>query len=134
MYESLGEYSSINQEYVVFGMGGKILVIQTDTGELTYQSSEDTLVARDFPVLVFRDGSWLNFRDPNGNLVMKILNNPKNIFSACDNQFCHRRCRILLPLIQASSYAGPFMQSFLYRASCAELLIQSFLCRASYTG
>ena len=73
MYESLGEYSSINQEYVVFGMGGKILVIQTDTGELTYQSSEDTLVARDFPVLVFRDGSWLNFRDPNGNLVMKIF-------------------------------------------------------------
>ena len=51
-------------------MGGKILVFQTDTGELTY---EDTLVARDFPVLVFRDGSWLNFRDPNGNLVMKIF-------------------------------------------------------------
>ena len=73
MYESLGEYSSINQEYRVLGMGGKILVFQTDTGELTYQSSEDTLVARDFPVLVFRNGSWLNFRDPNGNLVMKIF-------------------------------------------------------------
>ena len=73
MYESLGEYSSINQEYRVLGMGGKILVFQTDTGKLTYQSSEDTLVARDFPVLVFRDGSWLNFRDPNGNLVMKIF-------------------------------------------------------------
>ena len=54
-------------------MGKKILVIETDTGKLTYQSEEDSLAAKDYPVLVFRSGNWLNFRDPNGNLVMKIF-------------------------------------------------------------
>ena len=68
-----GDLSSINQEYTVLRIGEKIFVIQTDTGEVTYQSSEDSLRAKDGPVLVFRSGNWLNFRDPNGNLVMRIF-------------------------------------------------------------
>ena len=68
-----GEYKTINQEYNILHMGKKILVIETDTGKLTYQSEEDSLAAKDYPVLVFRSGNWLNFRDPNGNLVMKIF-------------------------------------------------------------
>ena len=68
-----GDYRTINQEYSSLGVGGNILIIRTDTGEVTYQSSEDYLVAKDYPVLVFQSGSWLNFRDPNGNLVMKCF-------------------------------------------------------------
>lgn len=69
----LRELDSINEEYTVLRIGEKIFVIQTDTGKVTYQSSEDSLRAKDGPVLVFRSGNWLNFRDPDGNLVMKIF-------------------------------------------------------------
>ena len=69
----LAALSSINEEYTVFRIGENIFVIQTDTGEVTYQSSEDSLRAKDGPVLVFRSGNWLNFRDPYGRLVMKAL-------------------------------------------------------------
>ena len=69
----LAALSSINEEYTVFRIGENIFVIQTDTGEVTYQSSEDSLRAKDGPVLVFRSSNWLNFRDPNGNLVMRIF-------------------------------------------------------------
>ena len=68
-----GDFRSINQEYTVLRIGEKIFVIQTDTGKVTYQSSEDSLREKDGPVLVFRSGNWLNFRDPDGNLVMKIF-------------------------------------------------------------
>jgi hypothetical protein len=68
-----GEYISISQEYTVVNIGGKYYVFQTDTGRLTYQSSEDYLVLKDYPVLVFRSGNWLNFRDPDGRLVMKAF-------------------------------------------------------------
>ena len=71
--ESPGDYRSINQEYTTLYMDGKLFVFQTDTGELTYQSSEEALMAKDYPVLVFRSGNWLNFRDPDGGLVMKAF-------------------------------------------------------------
>ena len=73
IYESPGDYNSINREYTTVNIGGKYYVIQTDTGKLTYQSSEDYLVNSDYPVLVFQSGNWLNFRDPNGGLVMKAF-------------------------------------------------------------
>ncbi|MDO5133498.1 MAG: substrate-binding domain-containing protein [Eubacteriales bacterium] len=71
--EMPGDYNSINQEYTACRAAESILIFRTDTGELTYQSSEDSLVVKDYPVLVFRSGSCLNFRDPNGDLVMKIF-------------------------------------------------------------
>lgn len=48
-------------------------MIRTDTGELVYQTSEGSLVKKDYPVLVFRSGNYLYFRDPSGNLVMKVF-------------------------------------------------------------
>ena len=71
--ESPGDYNSINKEYTTLNIDGKFFVFQTDTGELTYQSSEDSLAAESCPVLVFRSGNWLNFRDPDGRLVMKAF-------------------------------------------------------------
>ena len=68
-----GEYISISQEYTIVNIGGKYYVFQTDTGRLTYQSSEDYLVVKDYPVMVFRSGNWLNFRNPDGRLVMKAF-------------------------------------------------------------
>ena len=68
-----GDYNSINQEYTGVKIGGNIYIIRTDTGEVTYQSSEDYLAAKADPVLVFRSGNWLNFRDPNGGLVMRVF-------------------------------------------------------------
>ena len=63
----------INSEYTVLNIGENVFVIQTDTGKVTYQSSKEYLETMDGPVLVFRSGSWLNFRDPYGRLVMKVL-------------------------------------------------------------
>ena len=46
---------------------------RTDTGELIYQTSAETLAEKEEPVMAFRSGNRVYFRDPNGGLVMKIF-------------------------------------------------------------
>lgn len=68
-----GEYNTRYQEYKLLCMGKKIFTIRIDTGDIAYQTLEGSLVETDHPVLVFKSGNYLYFRDPDGNLVMKVF-------------------------------------------------------------